>query len=229
MAATSLSSVAAGLRIAERYAALGDSFTAGAEPSPFDGGEPPAPRWPDAVADRLRTVNPRLDYRNLAVAGAFSTEVAGGQLDAALAFRPDVVTVLCGANDVLLAVRPDIGAHAAALSAIFGRLRKELPGTAVVTATTPDFSPFIPYRPRSRARVAQGLHALNDATESIARRHGVLCLDFAGHGGASDRDNFHADGVHPSAAGSERSARAVLDALERRLGVRTHPDPEERR
>ena len=55
-------------------------------------------------------------YHNFGEAGATSSEVAAGQLPRCLELHPDLVTVVCGANDVLLSVRPDIDAHAAALA-----------------------------------------------------------------------------------------------------------------
>jgi lysophospholipase L1-like esterase len=76
------------------YVALGDSFTAGT-------GEEP---WPDQVA---RGLGPGLSYTNLAVFGATSADVEEGQLERALELGPDLVSLICGANDVLESVRPD--------------------------------------------------------------------------------------------------------------------------
>src|SRR3954464_6662321 len=98
-----------------RYVALGDSFTAGAADSQ-------APGFGDALAALLRSANPALDYRNLAVAGARSREVVEGQLSRALVFHPDAVTIVSGANDALLEVRPDVDEHAAALDCALGTL-----------------------------------------------------------------------------------------------------------
>jgi lysophospholipase L1-like esterase len=201
-------------RAVRRYVALGDSFTAGA-PGTEDG-----TRWPDELAAALRSANPELEYRNLGVAGATTGEVAAGQVEPCIRLRPDLVTVVSGANDVLLSVRPDIGAHAAALGVIFGLLRAELPHAAVVTATTPQLSTFIELHPRSRRRVERGVLALNEATRSVARRHGVLCLEFAEHPQAAERDNFADDGFHPSATGVRRAARACARAISTHFGIR---------
>ena len=78
------------------YVALGDSFTAGLDPS----GEC---RWADEVARAL----PGTQYANLASIGATSQDVEQFQLPEALALEPDLVTLVCGANDVLESVRPD--------------------------------------------------------------------------------------------------------------------------
>ena len=94
------------------YVALGDSFTAGLEPG--------QPRWPDELA---RALGGR--YVNLASVGATSKEVEQEQLERALELKPDVVTLVCGANDVLFNTRPDPEAYAASLSRMFARLRRE--------------------------------------------------------------------------------------------------------
>ncbi len=197
----------------ERYVAVGDSFTAGLEDG--DGS------WADALAESLRAVNPAVEYHNLAVPGAPSDVVAEGQLDAALALRPDLATVICGANDVLLSVRPDIGGYAATLSLMLGRFAAAVPEAVVITATIPDLSRHMPLRPRTRERVTHGMRQLNEATRSVARRHGVLCMEFADHPAAVDRGNYAGDGFHASPEGNRRAADALLRALHTRFGIRT--------
>jgi phosphatidylinositol alpha 1,6-mannosyltransferase len=193
--------------------ALGDSSAAGAP-----GAARPV-RFPDALAAELRCANGALEYRNLGVAGALTEEVADGQLGRCIQLEPDLVTVICGANDVLLSTRPDINAHAESLEYLLGTLASELPGVALVTATTPDVSGFIEWRPRSRRRVARGLRELNEATRAAARRRGALLLDFAQHPQSSERGNFAHDGYHPSPDGVRRAARRAALALEAHYGI----------
>lgn len=195
-------------RSVRRYVAMGDSFTAGAH-----SGAAATQRWPDALATRLREASPALDYRNLAVTGARSEDVARDQLDAAVRLRPDVVTLVCGANDVLLSVRPDVERYGAALSAMLGRLDRDLPDAAVVTATTPDFAGFLELHERSRRRVADGLERLAEVTRLVARSHDVVCLEFADHPEAVERANYAGDGYHPSAEGNRRAAAAFCAAI----------------
>src|SRR5215208_4762911 len=128
---------------------MGDSFTAGVDPS--------VPRWPDELA---RSLNAR--YVNLADVGATSEHVERDQLAQALEMEPDVVTLVCGANDVLLDTRPDADAYAERLSRMFTRLRRELPNVMIMTATYPDISRFLDLRPRSQGRVERGMKRFND-------------------------------------------------------------------
>jgi lysophospholipase L1-like esterase len=203
--ATSLSDV----RAVRRYVALGDSFTAGAP------GSAPEGRWPDELA---AAVQPR-EYHNLGIAGVTTPEVAEGQLERCIELEPDLVTVVCGVNDVLLHVRPDIHAHAEALDFIFRTLRERLPEAIVVTVTTPPIAEFIGLRPRSRRRVERGVAAVNEATRSIAERHGVLCLEWGDHPAGRERENFAGDGFHPSATGIRRAALACAQALKLNYGI----------
>jgi phosphatidylinositol alpha 1,6-mannosyltransferase len=189
-----------------RYVALGDSFSAGAAGSD-------APSFADLLADLLREANPRAGYHNLAVAGSCTGDVAAGQLLPAIALGPDVVTVVCGANDALLSVRPDVGAHAAGLERILATLRLALPGARLATATTPDPARFIGLRPRSAARVSAAIEAVNHATRTAARRYRVPLLDFAAHPEAGVRGNYDRDGYHPAPAASHRAAEAFAALL----------------
>jgi lysophospholipase L1-like esterase len=182
------------------YAALGDSFTAGTGCAPGEG-------WADILAARLATGVPGFVYTNLAVDGATSADVLE-QLGPALQIEPDLVTVVCGANDVLFSVRPDPGAYARRLAAIFRRLRDPLPSVRIVTATAPESWDFLELGPRTQARLARGIVRFNAATRTVARAYGVPCLEVAGHPGLADPSNFIADGLHPSARGHQHAAAA---------------------
>jgi lysophospholipase L1-like esterase len=184
-----------------RYVAIGDSFTAGAPE--LDA------RWPDELA---AAVQPG-EYHNLGVAGATTSEVADVQLGPCVELEPDLVTVVCGVNDVLLNVRPDIEAHAVALERIFSTITRRLPDAVVVTVTTPPIAEHIGLRPRSRRRVERGVGELNEIARTLAERYGVLCLEWGDHPLARRRENFAADGVHPSLTGIRRAARACAQAL----------------
>jgi len=202
------------------YAALGDSFTAGRD-------SVDAERWPDLLAAGMRRVNPALRYENLAVDGATSAEVRDGQVEAGLALEPDFVTVICGANDVLLATRPDVATYAENFDAILRRLREGAPEAILVTATAPEGWHFIDLRPRTEARLIEATKELNDVTRETARRYDVLCLPVAGHPALGDPATFSADGLHPSSAGHRLVARESANYMGGKLGIQF--DLEERR
>jgi phosphatidylinositol alpha 1,6-mannosyltransferase len=188
------------------YVALGDSFTSG-----LVAGQP---RWPDEVA---RGLGPSVRYENLAWVGATSADVEVNQLARALELRPDVITLVCGANDVLESVRPDADGYAERLGRMFARLRREAPDAEIVTATYPDISRFLDLRPRSRARVQLGMRRFNAACRRVADAHGIPLLEGFDHPVARSRDTYAEDGFHPSEEGHRRAAMEFLRALRGRF------------
>lgn len=199
-------------RAVRAYAALGDSFTAGRDS--ID-----AERWADLLAAGMRRVNPELRYENLAVDGATSAEVLDGQVAAGLALDPDFITIICGANDVLLATRPDVEGYAKNFDEILRRLREGAPEAMLVTATAPEGWQFMDLRPRTEARLIEATRELNDVTRAAAERYGVLCLPVAGHPALRDPATFSADGLHPSSVGHDLVARETAKYLGAELGI----------
>lgn len=199
--------------VVRAYAALGDSFTAGRDSIG-------AERWADLLAAGMRRVNPDLRYENLAVDGATSAEVLARQVEPALALGPDFLTAICGANDVLLATRPDVEGYAKNFDAILRRLREGAPEAMVVTATAPEGWQFMDLRPRTEARLIEATRELNDITRAAAERYDVLCLPVAGHPALRDPATFSADGLHPSSVGHRLVARESANVLREKLGIK---------
>lgn len=204
-----------GGRAVTAFAALGDSFTAGR-------GSGQGERWADRLAAALAGPYPDLRYRNLAVDGATSADVLE-QLPAAVELQPDLVTVICGANDVLLALRPDVAAYERRFSEILERLCGLESAPAIITATAPESWHFLDLRPRTEARFVRALGELNAATRSVAARHGVPCLNVACHPGLTQRENFSDDGLHPSPLGHERAAHEIALSLRAHFGIEAAP------
>lgn len=206
----------------EAYVALGDSFTEGPD-CPLEG------RWADRLATALRAVNPTMRFANLAVEGAPSDEVVAGQLSKAVAMAPDLASVICGANDVLLSVRPDIDAYAENLNLILDRLIEANPRVAIFTATIPAGWESLEMRPRTRRRVVDNLTELNQRTRQIAAERSLPLLDVALHPQLPDPENFAADGLHPSQLGHERAAGAFGEMVAQLLDQRDRGQLDQRR
>lgn len=199
-------------RAVDTYVAMGDSFTAGL-------GTETGPIWADLVASRLRQANPGLRFNNIAVYGATSEGVAQ-QAEIALGKEPDLVTVVCGMNDVLKSVRLDPEGFAARLAAIFDRLQAELPGAAILTATAPGNLTFPePARPPTQAHIVDGLRTLNRTILMQAGERGIPALRWSEHPGLRDPGNFAEDGLHPSARGHALMADEVSRALRGSFGI----------
>ena len=107
---------------------------------------------------------------NLASVGATSEEVEQEQLERALELKPDVVTLVCGANDVLVqhagpTQRPTPPASRACSRGCGESCRS----VHIVTATYPDISRFLELRPRTQARVVEGMERFNAASAGWRR------------------------------------------------------------
>jgi lysophospholipase L1-like esterase len=200
------------VRVVNSYVALGDSFTAGRD-------SVDAERWADLLAAGMRRVNPDLSYENLAVDGATSAEVLDQQVEPALAHDPDFVSVICGANDVLLATRPDVAGYAGRIDAILRRLREGAPRAAMVTATAPEVWQFMGLRPRTEARLIAATTDLNEVTREVAARYDVFCLPVAGHPALREPATFSPDGLHPSTAGHQTVAEQAAVVLHEHFGI----------
>lgn len=187
-----------------RYVALGDSSTEGVDDPNGAGGYH---GWSRRLAEKLHALHPGVHYTNLGVRGLTTAQVRAGQLDAALALRPDLATVFCGTNDVtarrfdLAAVTRDIDHMQRALVA---------QGATVVTFTLPDLTPLMPL-----ARlIAPRIHALNRAVKDLARENGVRLVDFAAYPIATDARLWSDDRIHANTAGHTRIAEALAHALD---------------
>jgi len=192
------------------YVALGDSFTAGT-------GCAPGESWADLLAEAIAG-DEGLIYENLAEHGATSADVRR-QVSRAIEVEPDLVTVVCGTNDLLLRTG-DVDDYSRNLGAILHTLTSFRPDSMIVTATAPYRWEFLPLGPRTQARFEAELHALNTATRAVATLYGAETLDVAGHPGLSRQENFAGDGLHPSPLGHRRAAEGFRALVADRFPTR---------
>lgn len=200
-----------------RYVALGDSQTEGVG----DGDDTVGLRgWADRLAEQLTTVNPGLQYANLAVRGRVAGQVRAEQLGPALALRPDLATVVAGVND-LLRPRFDVVEVAGQLEEMFAALTAA--GAQVATLTIPDVGKIAPLARPVRSRVSE----LNTHIRAAAARHGVVVAEIAHHTVSTDPRLWSVDRLHASPLGHARIAAAVAQAirLPRSDDTWTHPLP----
>lgn len=171
-----------------RYVALGDSLTEGlCDPGP----EGELRGWADRLALLLAAREP-LDYANLAIRSKRVGDVCGSQLDRALQLRPDLVSILVGAND-LVKQRVSIPLLAARLEDTVRQLREAGADVLLVTA-------FLPGNPAARVYVRR-FSAWATALAGIARRQGAILLDTDLHPQLAERPNWGEDLVHLSSRG----------------------------
>jgi len=193
------------------YVALGDSFTAG-------NGIRTGHRWADLLAVGLAAGRDDFEYVNLARDGADSGAVME-TIEPTVDLQPDLVTLICGANDVLLNTRPDIGGFGERFDLMLGRLRRGIPGVRLMVSTYPDDWRLPGLGARTRRRIDEGIRSVNRIIIETAADHSVLCLDVTRHPGIREPGNLDEDGLHPSALGHRRAAREYARALEDHFGL----------
>jgi lysophospholipase L1-like esterase len=189
-----------------RLAVLGDSIAYGTG----------AARAADTLGPRLvatlEAAGVRTEHRVFAVPGAVSADLAA-QVERARGWRPQLVVVVIGANDLTHLVSPEraAGALAAAVRSLRGA------GAQVILAPAPDLSivPHVP--PFLREIVRAGSTVLRAAQVRVVRSEGGLVADADGATSAAfaaDPGLFSADRFHPSSAGYAVIARALAPVVE---------------
>ena len=187
-----------------RFVALGDSFTEGIgdpEPASPDGNR----GWADRVAEVLSQQVDDFAYANLAVRGKLIAQIIAGQVEAALALKPDLITFSAGGNDV---IRPgtDPDEIAAQFEDAVVRLSRDGATLVVFTGIDTDFTPV--FR-RFRGKVA----IYNENIRAIAERYDCVVADQWALKEVQDPRFFDADRLHYNALGHHEVARMVLRAL----------------
>jgi lysophospholipase L1-like esterase len=194
-----------------RFAALGDSITAGiGDPAPGRG-------WAALLASTL----PQPELHNLATLGALAADVERAQLPAATALRPDVASVVVGINDTL---RGDFDPERTGLSVDRTVAALRAAGAEVLTMRLPD--------PRQMfglpGALARRMRAVNAAVDEVARRYGTVHLDAARDPATYEGRYWSVDRLHPNERGHRLVAcrfHALLAAADFPVGPGPDPEP----
>jgi lysophospholipase L1-like esterase len=192
-----------------RFVVLGDSVASGVG-DPV-AGYTPLP-WCDRIAAELREAAPELVYLNLGAREVLAADIRERQLEAAVAFRPDLALVAAGGNDALRKTyRPEAVDEELAL--ILGGLRAA--GADVITIGMFDAShaPSIP--DRIREMVSERMCTLSERTAALAERYGCVHVSVTHHPVEPDTTMYSADGLH----GNLRSHAICAAEAVRRIGV----------
>lgn len=187
-----------------RFVALGDSITEGlCDTSRMPEGQYRG--WADRLAMLLaqRSREP-LQYANFAVRSRRVENVAEEQVTLALELRPDLVSILIGANDLMLH-RPDPVALGARIEDVVARLRAQ--GADVLLVT-----PFLPQR-RLAAVFTRRFAAYADELRRIAGIHGARLVDIGAGDPIGQPEHWAHDRVHLTSGGHRLLAYRAAEAL----------------
>jgi lysophospholipase L1-like esterase len=184
---------------------MGDSFTAGiGDPEP---GIPGGVRgWADRIAEELSSGRQDFAYANLAISGLVLRQILDQQLAAAIALKPDLVTLSAGGNDLIFH-RSDPDRLAAMLDAGVGMLSST--GATIVLFTGPDWGDTLLFG-HLRGKVA----VFNENLRAIAARHNGVVADLWVLRQLSHPQMWDPDRLHFSPLGHHTIAKMVLDTLE---------------
>lgn len=202
---------------APRFAALGDSLTEGVG-DPVAGGWR---GWAALLAEGVGSPERPAEFLKLAVGGALGRDVAESQAPRALAFGPDIASVVVGVNDTLRHTF-DIGRLARALDEVCGALAAR--GTVLLTACLPDPGAMFALPPTLARPLARRQRAVNTVVHALSERYGAVHLHAAGPAWVADRALWSADRLHPGERGHRMLARAFHDLLAPR-GLALGPAP----
>ena len=200
-----------------RYVAIGDSFTEGiGDPEPQSPGGHRG--WADRAAAVLADRTDDFAYANLAIRGRLLQQIADDQVDAALALRPDLITISGGGNDIIRpGTDPDVVAEL--FDETIGRLRSH--GATVVMFNGPDIG-MTPMLRRVRGKVA----IYNENLRFVAAKHDAIVADMWALRQLQNPQMWAPDRLHFSPLGHHTIAIAVLNALgiDHQLEPQ-HPEP----
>jgi lysophospholipase L1-like esterase len=188
--------------IPERFLALGDSFTIGT-------GTTPDRSFPALLAESWRAAGRDVVLENPAVNGFATDDLIREELPLVARFRPALVTLLIGANDIVRGSSPE--SYRRALAAIHERIRADAPGAKVWALPQPDWS-LAPAGSAfgAPAAVARTIERFNDIAREEADRAGARWMDlFPLMREQGARGMFAPDGLHPSEAAYAEWAREL--------------------
>ena len=189
------------------YVALGDSFTEGLDDLTAVGGGYRG--WADRFAEHLAATQPGLCYANLAVRGKTLAQIADEQIPQAIAFRPDLVSIAAGGNDML---RPGVDPDALAES--FDEVIRTLLQAGCPVLMFTGFDPRFPVLRLIRGKVA----AFNMHLRAIADRHQCQVVNLWSMTVLRDPRAWSADRLHLTRRRSPPGGAAGLRSRRRSRG-----------
>ena len=191
-----------------RYLALGDSFTIGT-------GTTPDKAFPAVLAGLWRAAGRSVELLNPAVNGYTTDELIARELPHVPVFKPTLITLLIGANDIVRGGSDD-KRYRGQLRRIYAQLREEgIPANSIVGLPQPEWS-------RSPAASPYG------TTEALLTRiahFNAIAMEEAETAGARYVDLYPlmhrqaaaemlaTDGLHPNAEAHEEWAKTLVDKL----------------
>ncbi|MGM9986197.1 MAG: SGNH/GDSL hydrolase family protein [Bacillaceae bacterium] len=187
----------------KKYVALGDSMTEGYG----DEVEGIVKKdWPSYVAEHFQIS----DFHNIGKSGLRSDQVYETQFQKAVEMKPDLVSVMAGAND-FMQQKWNPKTYRAHMEEMITTFTKA--GATVITANYPDFTKYVAIPMFIKPIVKKQLKTCNAILDELAEKYNTVHLDVWNNPLADQRENWSKDNVHPNALGYKKISEVVIEQL----------------
>ncbi|KAA0761805.1 SGNH/GDSL hydrolase family protein [Bacillus sp. SH5-2] len=193
-----------GIHMWKRFVAIGDSFTEGI------GDEVEGIALKSWVDHFVQLCVNDIEYVNFAKRGLVTKEIFSQQLEKALTFKPDLVSLIAGANDVLKG-RWNHQAYKNDMEFMIDKLSKT--DADIIIANLPDFTVRLPFSSEKKQVIKEQLIEANDVIGSLSREYKLHHIDFWNHQLVSDNTLWSTDLIHPNSKGYVKVAELIFNSL----------------
>ena len=188
----------------KRFVAIGDSFTEGI------GDEVEGIALKSWVDHFVQLCENDIEYANFAKRGLVTEEIRLQQLEKALTFNPDLVSLIAGANDVLKG-RWNHDAYKNDMEFMVDTLSKA--GADIIIANLPDFTVRLPFAFEKKQVIKEQLLEANEVIHSLSREYKLHHVDFWNHHLVNDNTLWSKDLIHPNSNGYVKVAELIFSSL----------------
>ncbi|MBR9743048.1 SGNH/GDSL hydrolase family protein [Bacillus cereus] len=193
-----------GIHMWQRFVAIGDSFTEGI------GDEVEGIALKSWVDYFVQLCVNDIEYANFAKRGLVTKEIRSQQLEKALAFKPDLVSLIAGANDVLKG-RWNLQTYRNDMEFMIDKLSQT--GADIMIANLPDFTVRLPFSSEKKQILKEQLLEANDVIRSLSREYKLHLVDFWSHPLVNDNTLWSTDLIHPNSKGYVKVAELIFNSL----------------
>ncbi|HFJ9315104.1 SGNH/GDSL hydrolase family protein [Bacillus cereus group sp. BceL035] len=193
-----------GIHMWKRFVAIGDSFTEGI------GDEVEGIALKSWVDHFVELCAFDIEYANFAKRGLVTNEIRSQQLEKALTFKPDLVSLIAGANDVLKG-RWNHQAYKNDMEFMIDKLSKT--DADIIIANLPDFTVRLPFSSEKKQKLKEQLLEANEVILSLSREYKLHYVDFWNNHLVNDNMLWSTDFIHPNSKGYVKVAELIFNSL----------------
>ncbi|MDP7989410.1 SGNH/GDSL hydrolase family protein [Bacillus sp. MHSD_36] len=188
----------------KRFVAIGDSFTEGI------GDEVEGIALKSWVDHFVQLCAFDIEYANFAKRGLVTKEIRSQQLEKALTFNPDLVSLIAGANDVLKG-RWNHQEYKDDMEYMIDTLIKT--DADIIIGNLPDFTIRLPFSSEKKQVLKEQLLEANEVIRSLSKEYKLHYVDFWNHHLVNDDTVWSKDLIHPNSKGYVKVAEVIYSSI----------------